>query len=235
MIFLTLVVLGGFLLLLYIPTPWVYGRVLRKMQKVKAVSANQVFLTFDDGPGNRLTPQILAILKEHNIIATFFILGRNISGREKILKRIVEEGHAIATHGFSHLHAWKVLPWRLISDIKKGWESLYNVFKGENDKYVFRPPCGKLNLLSILFLWRQKVPIVYWTIDSLDTWAIDKRDVNHAAERIRSDGGGIILFHDFDRTTNQTDDYVLDSLKAVIKAGQDMQLTFSSIDQLYRE
>lgn len=235
MIFLILAVFCGIFLLLYIPIPWVYGRVLRKIQRIKAVSGNQVFLTFDDGPGNRLTPQILAVLNDNNVKATFFVLGRNVVGRERILKSIVKQGHSVASHSFSHLHAWQVLPWRLISDIKKGWECLYNVFKAENGKYVFRPPCGKLNLLSVLFLWWHKVRIVYWTIDSLDTWAKDKRNPKHAAERIRSDGGGIVLFHDFDRATDRTDDYVLDSLKAVIKAGQEMQLTFLSIDRLYRK
>ncbi len=230
-----LVMVCLFLVFLYIPLPWIYGRVLRKMQKVKAISGNQVFLTFDDGPGNRLTPQILAVLNDNNVKATFFILGRNVVGRERILKSIVKEGHSVASHSFSHLHAWQVLPWRLISDIKKSWDLLHDVLGTEQDKFVFRPPYGKLNLLSVLFLWRQKVAIVYWTIGSLDTWAMDKRNVNHAAERIRCDGGGIVLFHDFDRAADQTDDYLLDSLKAVIKAGQDMQLAFSSIEQLHRK
>ena len=235
MIFSTLLVFCGGFFFLYIPIPWLYGLALRARQRTKAISGNQVFLTFDDGPGNRLTPKILAILKKHNIKATFFILGRNISGREKILKSVVKEGHSVASHSFCHLSAWEALPWRLIYDIKKGWEELHNVLAGGPKKYMFRPPYGKLNLFSILFLWLQCAPVVYWTIDSLDTWAKDKRNANHAADRIRSEGGGIILFHDFDRATDQTDDYVLDSLKAVIKTGQDMQLIFSSTDRLYRK
>lgn len=235
MIFLILAVFCGIFLLLYIPIPWVYGRILRKIQRIKAVSGNQVFLTFDDGPGNRLTPQILAVLNDNNVKATFFVLGRNVVGRERILKSIVKQGHSVASHSFSHLHAWKALPWRLIYDIKKGWESLHNIFRIDEEKYAFRPPYGKLNLFSILFLWSQCVPVVYWTIDSLDTRAKDKRNANHAAERIRSEGGGIILFHDFDRATDQTDDYVLDSLKAVIKTGQDMELTFLPTDWLFRK
>lgn len=233
-----LLIAGSFLcilLVLYIPVPWVYGRILRNILKRKAVSQNRIFLTFDDGPGNRLTPQILSILSENNINATFFILGRNVSGREEILKCILKEGHSVASHSFSHLHAWKVLPWRLIDDIKQGYETLNNVLAAGHKKYVFRPPHGKLNLFSVLFLWWHRIPIIYWTIDSLDRAAIGKRNVNYAAERIRSDGGGVFLFHDFDRVTDQTDDYMLDSLKAMIKAGQEMQLTFSSIDRLYRK
>ena len=234
MIFLIPAFFCSIFLVLYIPVPWAYGRILRKIQKRKAVSQNRVFLTFDDGPGNRLTPQILSILSDNEIKATFFILGRNVVGRERILKSIVKEGHSVASHSFSHLHAWQVLPWQIIGDIKQGCAAVNDILVGSK-KYVFRPPGGKLNLFSILFLWWHRIPIIYWTIDSKDSWTLEKRDACYAAKRIRSDGGGIILFHDFDRATDGTDDYVLDSLKAVIKTGQDMQLTFSSIDRLYKK
>lgn len=58
-------------------------------------------LTFDDGPSN-VTVQILDVLKQHNIKATFFVLGRNVKGNEAILKRMVAEGHAIGNHTYSH-------------------------------------------------------------------------------------------------------------------------------------
>ncbi|TPG70870.1 DUF1343 domain-containing protein [Brevibacillus laterosporus] len=68
----------------------------------KPVSTPKVaHLTFDDGPSN-VTVQILDVLKQHNIKATFFVLGRNVKGNEAILKRMVAEGHAIGNHTFSH-------------------------------------------------------------------------------------------------------------------------------------
>ncbi|QOS98998.1 DUF1343 domain-containing protein [Brevibacterium sp. JNUCC-42] len=68
----------------------------------KPVSTPKVaYLTFDDGPSN-VTVQILDVLKQHNIKATFFVLGRNVKGNEAILKRMVAEGHAIGNHTFSH-------------------------------------------------------------------------------------------------------------------------------------
>lgn len=225
-----LCILGLFFL--YIPFPWAMGRSLRKMQKRKAIRQDQLFLTFDDGPGNRLTPRILSILNENGIKATFFLLGRNIAGRESLIKAIVKDGHAVASHSYSHFHAWKILPWRSISDIKKGWKAINAVLPDNNTKYAYRPPCGKLNLFSLFFLWWNKVPVIFWSIDSLDTWPQRQRSVEYAAQKIQEDRGGIVLFHDFDRAANLVDDYVLDSLKAAIAMGKKMNLKFVTIEQL---
>lgn len=221
-----------FLLFLYIPVPWSIGRILRKIQKTKAIIQNQLFLTFDDGPGCRLTPQILKILKENNIKATFFILGKNIAGREDILKAVIQDGHTIALHSFSHYHSWKVMPWKSVSDIKKGWKTINYVLAIDNKTYAYRPPYGKMNILFLIFLWLNNIMVVFWTVDCRDTWAESKRDVNFAARKIREDRGGIVLFHDFDRATETVDAYVIESLKAAIKAGKDIGLTFSTVDQL---
>lgn len=59
------------------------------------------YLTFDDGP-SKYTPQILDILRENDIKATFFITGWCIDGKEHILKQVADEGHTIALHSYSH-------------------------------------------------------------------------------------------------------------------------------------
>lgn len=60
------------------------------------------YLTFDDGPTHVVTPTILDILKKENVKATFFVVGKEIEGREVILKRIYTEGHSIGLHTYSH-------------------------------------------------------------------------------------------------------------------------------------
>lgn len=62
----------------------------------------QVYLTFDDGPSKDITPQILDVLKENDVKATFFVLGARVDLYPQILKREYEEGHYIANHGYSH-------------------------------------------------------------------------------------------------------------------------------------
>ena len=65
----------------------------------------RVFLTFDDGPTNEVTPHILDILKEYDIKATFFVLGTNVKKNPDIIKRAYDEGHYIANHGYSHKYS----------------------------------------------------------------------------------------------------------------------------------
>lgn len=61
-----------------------------------------VYLTFDDGPTDSTTPKVLDILHEKGVRATFFVIGRQIAGREKTLRRTACEGHAIGIHSYSH-------------------------------------------------------------------------------------------------------------------------------------
>ena len=63
--------------------------------------AGVIYLTFDDGPSLDITPKVLDVLKEENIKATFFILNYGES-KEELVKRIVDEGHTIGIHGYSH-------------------------------------------------------------------------------------------------------------------------------------
>lgn len=65
----------------------------------------RVFLTFDDGPSKAVTPHILDTLKEHNIKATFFVLGNRVKLNPALVKREYEEGHYIANHGYSHKYS----------------------------------------------------------------------------------------------------------------------------------
>lgn len=64
-----------------------------------------VYLTFDDGPSNNITPLILDLLKQEQIRATFFVLGTNVNYHPEIVQRAYNEGHYIANHGFTHRYA----------------------------------------------------------------------------------------------------------------------------------
>lgn len=69
------------------------------------IEGKRVFLTFDDGPSKAVTPHILDTLKEHNIKATFFLLGSRVKLNPDLVKREYEEGHYIANHGYSHQYS----------------------------------------------------------------------------------------------------------------------------------
>ena len=73
------------------------------MKHIYSSDTKRAFLTFDDGPSNN-TNQILDILKERGIKATFFVLGSNVEKNPEIVKRMYDEGHFIANHGYSHVY-----------------------------------------------------------------------------------------------------------------------------------
>ena len=198
----------------------------------KAIKSKALVLTFDDGPSNRLTPAIINLLAKNDAKATFFLLGRNIAGREGIVRQIAEQGYEICSHGYDHLHYWKVSPIRTIRDIKQGWDAIDAALGSKRGKYPFRPPNGKLNLVSLLYLWAKKVPIIYWTVDSADTWLVGKRNPHRCALMVKTAGGGITLAHDFDRLTNETDHYVLESLRLSLAAAKESGMQICTVSQL---
>jgi len=219
---------------IYIGVPWIYGKWAQVTLKRKAKKCKALALTFDDGPGTKLTPLILDILAEHNVKATFFLLGRNIPGREAIVKQIAHQGHQICSHGYDHLNYWKVSPIRAIRDIKRGWQAINDVLNGKQDKYAFRPPYGKLSLPCMLYLWFHRVPILYWTLVSGDTWPEDKRDSRRLASLVRKSQGAVMLAHDFDRTSRDTDRFVLECLKQSLSAARESSMTVATVSELTR-
>lgn len=71
----------------------------------RSTGEKRVFLTFDDGPTQSVTPLILDLLKQENIKATFFVLGNNARNNPDLIKREFNEGHYIANHGYSHKYS----------------------------------------------------------------------------------------------------------------------------------
>jgi peptidoglycan/xylan/chitin deacetylase (PgdA/CDA1 family) len=201
--------------------------------KLKACKFRTLVLTFDDGPGSRLTTSILEILAEHNVKATFFLLGRNIPGREDIVKQIEEQGHEICSHGYDHLHHWKVSPIRAIKDIKRGWQAI-NVALGVNsDKCPYRPPYGKLNLVSLLYLLLLRVPVCYWTRDLGDTWLPNKRKNQSTSFTRAKLVGDVTLAHDFDRPDMGMDPFILELVKSTLALAQKSKLRVMTASELF--
>lgn len=104
-----------------------------------------VYLTFDDGPSDRVTPKILDVLKEEKVKATFFIIGKQAETRKYLLEREFKEGHTIAVHSFTHDYG-KIYssPETLIKDI----DACNEVIKSVTGKYssLYRFPGGSYGL-----------------------------------------------------------------------------------------
>lgn len=216
---------------LYAGVPQVYGGFSRLLLTRKAIKSNAIVLTFDDGPGSKLTLELLHILKDSKAKATFFMLGRNITGREEIVRQIAEQGHDIYSHSYDHLHGLKVSPFRALADIKRGWAAIDTALESKRQKYPFRPPNGKLNIICLLYLLFRNVPVVYWSVDSGDTWR-RKPDSHRVAQLLERTGGVVSLAHDFDRKNDNTNRFVIESVRAALAMAADKGIRVLTVSEL---
>lgn len=106
---------------------------------------NVIYLTFDDGPSNRVTPKILDILKKEKVKATFFIVGKSAESRGEIIKREIAEGHTVGLHSYSHDYK-KIYasPKALSEDIERCNAILEKITGSRSNLYRF--PGGSFNL-----------------------------------------------------------------------------------------
>jgi len=146
-----------------------------------------VYLTFDDGPEPDITEFVLDELKKYGFKGTFFCRGDNAEKYHELLAKLREEGHAVASHTYSHFHAYAVPAKEYLADVEKADRILHT--------NLFRPPHGCLTLNTWLGL-RKRYKIVYWALNSEDS-SNEKFNFQHAINKLknRTTSGDVILFH----------------------------------------
>jgi peptidoglycan/xylan/chitin deacetylase (PgdA/CDA1 family) len=199
------------------------------MLKRTAIEANSLVLTFDEGPSDRFTNEILNFFNKYEVKATFFLLGKMVESRQDIARQIAQGGHEICSHGYDHINYLKVSPWRAIADIKRGWKTIDAALGQKLEKYPFRPPYGKLNIICLLYLLIKRVPIVYWTFDCGDTWKI--KPSCHIIKEAVKKGGAVTLAHGCDRYDG-TNEFVLDSIQSALVVAKDKGMQILTVSEL---
>lgn len=171
-----------------------------------------VALTFDDGPHPQLTPKLLDLLKERNIRATFYVIGRNVEAYPEITRRIVEEGHEIGNHSFSHPALSKVGAARVKSEIERTNAAIRQA-TGVLPR-TMRPPYGATNAALNRRLREEfDLPVILWSVDPQDwKYRNSTRVSSHIIEH--SQPGDIILAHDIHPSTIDAMPRALDALLA---------------------
>lgn len=168
-----------------------------------------VALTFDDGPNPRYTPQVLDILYENQVPATFFLVGEEFSGNELLIEEMAASGHEIGSHTFSHPDLTTLNVSQIRQEIRQMEEELRKILPDYTVKYV-RPPYGRYNEAV-----EQAVghPLMLWTIDSGD-W--DDPDAESIYTTVVSNiqDGDIIVFHDDNPETVKALESIIIELKS---------------------
>lgn len=174
-------------------------------------SEKEIALSFDDGPHHQYTPQVLSTLAQYKAPATFFVVGKNIPGNEKILQQMDTDGHTIGNHSYSHsfLVDFKGVQ-GFKNELSQTAETIFNI-TGKRTK-LFRPPYGvttpHLAKASNLLSYK----IIGWTIRSFDTTAASAQGITRRVQA-RIKPGAIILFHDTSDKTVQVLEQTLNFAK----------------------
>jgi peptidoglycan-N-acetylglucosamine deacetylase len=157
-------------------------------------SQKVVALTFDDGPTPQATDQILAILAETNVRATFFVIGGELEQNLEQGKKLVAAGHELGNHSYSHVRMFFVLP----SFVKQEIESTDKLIReaGYQGDIHFRPPYGKKLFTLPYYLWRHGRKSITWDVEP-DSYPEIAADANKIVEHVRANvrPGSIIILH----------------------------------------
>ena len=178
-------------------------------------------LTFDDGPRSEYTPQILDILYEQQVPATFFLVGENLSENKLLVQEMAASGHEIGSHTFSHPDLTTLDSYAIQSEIEQTKEALKKILPEYSMKFV-RPPYGRYNAEVENAI---QEPLMLWTIDSGD-WenpdadSICKTVVSNIQDR------DIIVFHDDNAQT-------VEAIEKIILDLKDRGFQFATVSQLH--
>ncbi|WP_310992930.1 polysaccharide deacetylase family protein [Aequorivita marina] len=157
-------------------------------------SEKHVSITFDDGPNATFTPKILALLKQHQAKATFFIIGKNAEKHPNIVRQIIEDGHSIGNHSYSHAKNFGFFSANKVASELMHANSVLKKITGKELK-MFRPPFGVTNPNIKKALQKTDHLAVGWSKRSLDTTSLSEdKIVKRITKNLKS--GDIILLHD---------------------------------------
>jgi peptidoglycan-N-acetylglucosamine deacetylase len=172
--------------------------------------ANEVFLTFDDGPTQGVTDRALDILKEFDARATFFFLGKNVLAYPDLAQRAKREGHAIGNHTFSHPNGFE-------TEARAYWRQ-YVMGKTLTSDRLFRPPYGRITRAQAKPILRQ-CHVVMWDVLSGD---FDSKVTVESCVRnvlANAKAGSIIVMHDSQKAAPVMLPALRDILPGLMAAG----------------
>lgn len=157
-------------------------------------SGKSIALTFDDGPHPRYTKEILDILEEYGVRATFFFIGVNVEAYPEAAKLVQAAGHEIGNHTYSHKILRDLSYDETCAEIDSGEWAVFDCTGLKTN--LLRPPEGKMGDALLAATEEREYNVICWSVDTLD-WAHTPTDKIVENVLSSTEAGDIILFHDF--------------------------------------
>lgn len=187
-----------------------------------------IYLTFDDGFGRANTKQILDILKQEQVKATFFFEGHFINTNKDLILRAFNEGHIFGNHTYSHKNASNYTNEKFIDELEKIEKVIYDITKSPIEK-IYRPPMGMYSYSNLNVLKEKGYRMMMWNV-SYEDWDAKKYiDPIYTYNQIvnQTTNGSIILMH----TMNKAN---VEALSDIISELKKRGFEFATLDLLYQ-
>jgi peptidoglycan/xylan/chitin deacetylase (PgdA/CDA1 family) len=152
-----------------------------------------LYITFDDGPHPRHTPDLLKLLARFDALATFFMVGKSVVEHPEIAAQVAQAGHCIGNHSYSHARQTKIRATQRSTEVRQ----TDTILQGVDGRVVhpFRPPYGSIPVRTAASCLLGFARIALWSYDSLD----HRGNPADVIRRMSADAmrpGEVLLFHD---------------------------------------
>jgi peptidoglycan/xylan/chitin deacetylase (PgdA/CDA1 family) len=184
---------------------------------------NAVALTFDDGPDPELTQELLALLMQERVPATFFLVGTRAEKSPHLVRQMAADGHETGIHTFSHRTMAELGCESYANEIERTAGLIRDLTRRE--PLLFRPPFGEYSLQLLWLMIKRRTRCILWSVDFRDYTVKNKDVLVQLQKEALLVGGDILLFHDSQRVT-------VEAMPAIIRDIRSRGLAFATISQL---
>lgn len=212
-----------------LPENNVFGRVFFESPTTKKMVA----LTFDDGPYSPYTEQMLDVLQEYHVPATFFIVGQNAEKNPELVARIAREGHQLGNHTYHHVDLLKGDRATVAEEIDRTSQVIKNITG--TAPHVVRPPHGFRDPAVMGMMAERGLKVVEWSVMSRD-WTNPGVEVivDRTVKKVKN--GSIVLLHDGDGIALQASRIqTVEATRRIIQTLSAQGYLFVTVDEILRE
>jgi peptidoglycan/xylan/chitin deacetylase (PgdA/CDA1 family) len=193
----------------------------------------ELALTFDDGPNDPYTLQLLEVLSQYNVKATFFLIGKYVDQRPDIVREMVAAGHIVANHTYTHPNLICQSQTQFQEELSRCERTLGDAV-GENHAPLFRPPFGGRRPAVFRTLKKAGLKPIMWSVTGYDWSAKSPTEIErNVTKRVR--GGDVVLLHDGGHLafgTNRA--FTVKATERLIARYQGEGYTFPTIPEMMR-